>query len=426
MNCCLLMSRTPNPVLVRLAVEWGADPSRALAEAARLGHEGVVRLLHRLDPIADVNEAMKKAAEAGHLQIVRLCHKWGADRVNEAMMAAASNGHTAIMQACRDEWDAPRINEAISYAAVNSRIEAVRYCLEEWDGTTDMHLLPPLLASVGAVECLRLCRRWIEAKAKNAAPGAAGGLARHWYRAWASHCANEALKSAAAAGRAEVARICHDEWGATDADGALAAAARGHVFWRGPSREYAELMRLCYDWGASSVECLDSALSEAARVGEEAVPRVGRGRPRPGAGERGERRARGGDAAEPRVGRGRHRPGAGGRGERRARETGEAVPRVGRGRRGPGAGERGRRRAHRDRAAVPRRVGSNRHRRRVKRPPKPRPTKTTNNYSEPLGDVRPIMQTNHFSPKDQDRLPPKLNQIHIAITPQQNGRSQFT
>jgi hypothetical protein len=70
-----------------------------MANAARGGHESIMRLCHDEWGAADVNTDMARAARRGHEAIVRLCHdEWGASNVDEVIAIADCYNHEAIVR----------------------------------------------------------------------------------------------------------------------------------------------------------------------------------------------------------------------------------------------------------------------------------------------------------------------------------------
>ena len=115
--------------VVRLLLDQGADVNRRcswrsspLAEAAKAGHEAVVRLL--LDRGADMNSSgiwgnspLAEAAEAGHEAVVRLLLDRGADVNssgtwgNSPLAEAAEAGHEAVVRLLLDRGAVLKIGE---------------------------------------------------------------------------------------------------------------------------------------------------------------------------------------------------------------------------------------------------------------------------------------------------------------------------
>lgn len=241
--------------IVRLLRAWGCPVSvRAMHEAARLGHIAVLQELSQGRSIGDgtllaaakgrfsetlqwcidqgppaeaIKIAMIGAAREGRLQSVLLLRAAGAPNINAAMAAAAGGGHLALIEQCID-WGATDFNRALKHAAGCNWLEIMRFCVER--GATDYDSALVAAAMNGKIEAMEFCRG--KATDFNAAMAVAAcyGYLESRFRAmvlckeWGATDYNRALIAAASGITCPaVLELCRD-WGATDFKGALAAA----------------------------------------------------------------------------------------------------------------------------------------------------------------------------------------------------------
>ena len=121
----------PDTVMIMCKERTINTANDAMKEAAKGGHEHVVRLCHDHYHATDVDEAMAQAAWCGQEHIVRMCHdEWGATNANRAMMMAAWHGHEKIVRLCHDEYNATDVTAAMHRAADDGHDHIVRLCYE--------------------------------------------------------------------------------------------------------------------------------------------------------------------------------------------------------------------------------------------------------------------------------------------------------
>jgi len=116
-------------------------------QAARGGREELLKWLYTerfgyVGPLpeeecVDVTQIMSEAARGGHENIVRLAHDvLGASNVGKALIAATASGHERIVRLCCDEYKATavQINDALARARLMGHADIERFLSEKYTG----------------------------------------------------------------------------------------------------------------------------------------------------------------------------------------------------------------------------------------------------------------------------------------------------